>query len=172
MNTDNSRNAAAIVLIGLGVLFLAGDLLNLSLDFGAIWPFLIILPGVYMLAQANVQPQKAISGAVMVTLGGIFLYQMMTNRWESWAYVWALLIAANGVGILLARRNGYEGRTEAEARRITSWGIGMFVVGFIFFEGIVFGGFGRFWPVLLIGTGLFLLYRSRQPKPKREMWDT
>ena len=79
-----------------------------------------------------------IGGTVVTTVGLVLLYQDQTGRWESWAYAWALVgPAASGLGLLLW------GMRSGDARRVRNgtWallgGLGLFVVGFLFFEGVI-----------------------------------
>ena len=41
----------------------------------------------------------AVAGSVVTTVGLILLYQETTENWESWAYAWALIPMAAGIGI-------------------------------------------------------------------------
>jgi hypothetical protein len=108
MGCNRAVNPAALVLgvalIGLGGLFLVGSLLGISiLQFS--WPFLIIVPGVLMLAGMLAGGRQAaglaVPGCVLTTVGGILLVQNTFGYYESWAYAWALIPAAVGIGIAI-----------------------------------------------------------------------
>ena len=43
----------------------------------------------------------AIAGTIVTTIGFLLLYQDSTGHWESWAYAWALLTLAAGLGTLI-----------------------------------------------------------------------
>jgi hypothetical protein len=38
-------------------------------------------------------------GSILAGIGGIFYYQNLTNDWESWAYIWALIPGFVGIGV-------------------------------------------------------------------------
>ena len=86
----------------------------------------------------NREQGMVIGGTVVTTVGLVLLYQNSTGRWESWAYAWALVgPAASGLGLLLW---GVRTGDPTEIRNGT-WallgGLGIFVVGFLFFEGVI-----------------------------------
>ena len=160
-----------LLLIVLGVLFLAGQYFRVDLGRMA-WPFFVIVPGVVVLASAatNRSPgglPLATVGSVTTTTGLILLYQNSTDHWESWAYAWALIApGAVGLGLMLHGAVAGEPKRVREGRHAVAAGLGIFTVGFVFFELILgIGGF-RFapgasaWPLLLIGLGVFLLFRE------------
>ncbi|MHB0876816.1 MAG: hypothetical protein ACYC5O_12330 [Anaerolineae bacterium] len=108
MSSSRVSNPSALllglVLIGIGGLFLLGPLLGISL-LAFSWPLLILLPGVLLLVGAVAGGKSAaplaVPGCLLTTLGGILLLQNSFDYFESWAYAWALLPAAVGVGIAL-----------------------------------------------------------------------
>ncbi|HEX4898103.1 MAG TPA: hypothetical protein VFV53_07040, partial [Candidatus Limnocylindrales bacterium] len=134
------------------------------------WPLYVIVPGLVLLGAALAPaPPKglgfAVSGAVVTTIGGLLLYQAQSGHWESWAYTWALIPLAGGLGTLAY---GLLTRTRT---MITSgtWMAGiaaiMFVVGAWFFEGIFsgdmrFAELGTWWPVTLIAIGAVIVLAS------------
>jgi peptidoglycan/LPS O-acetylase OafA/YrhL len=100
-------------------------------------------------------------------VGLVLLYQNATNHWESWAYAWALVgPAASGLGLALW---GIRSERGEDVRRGT-WGflggLGLFAIGFLFFEGVIGIGGERFeyadWllPVTVIGVGAVLVIRG------------
>lgn len=158
---------AILVLIGL-VLF-AAQLLEFRLDQIG-WPFFIIIAGIGILLFGLVMGGESgivIGGTITTTVGLVLLYQDATGRWESWAYAWALVgPAASGLGLALW---GLRSSDRADVRNGT-WGLlgglGMFVIGFLFFEGIIGIGGERLalpeWllPVAVIGIGVVVLARG------------
>lgn len=137
------------VLVALGILFLAGQLLDF--DIGEVgWPFFVIAPGVVLLALGLTMRDAApmvIAGSVVTTVGLVLLYQNTTDHWESWAYAWALVgPGAAGIGSMLAgTRNGNRGMVRAGAWQALT-GVAIFAVGLFFFEGII-GISGRRLPL-------------------------
>ena len=164
-----STLAIGMVLVLIGAALFAGQMLEIGIeDIG--WPFFVIAAGIAILviglAVAKEQGM-VIGGAITTTVGLVLLYQDQTDRWESWAYAWALVgPAASGLGLLLwGVRSGNAGDI-----RNGTWGflggLGMFVVAFLFFEGVIGIGGDRLalpeWllPVAVIAIGVVVLGRG------------
>ena len=168
---DKGRPIAAVVLIGLGVLFLAGQLFDIGGILGWLWPFFVILPGMAFLYFAYTggknQSGLAVPGAVITGTGLILFYQNMTNHWESWAYAWSLYPLFVGLALtFMGGRTGDKG-TLKTGQGLVRWGGMAFIVLAVLFEVVIFGGGGIFGnlalPLLLIGAGAFMLLRSQRP---------
>lgn len=176
MNASRSnRNLGALVLIGLGVLFLAAQLFNVNVwgifgvvaDFG--WPFFIILPGLILLAIGVFGPKSSapavIPGSVVTGTGLILLFQDMTGRFETWAYLWGLYPVFVGAALMfLGLRTGDRKKLE-EGRKTMMVGAVLTVVFGVFMELIFGGGFDLIFqfglPAVLIGAGAWLLLSRR-----------
>lgn len=158
-----------VILILLGILFLAGQVLRI--DVGAlIWPFFIIAPGVALFVLALVtrgaaSEPLAYVGSLVTMVGLILLYQNTTGHWQSWAYAWAL-VAPTSIGLGQIIYGTFKSRQELvkAGLRVAAIGGAMFLVGIVFFELIIgISGFGLGpvgWPLLLIGLGVLLLVAS------------
>lgn len=154
-----------IILILLGGAFLLNQLFP-TLFSGFSWPWILLAIGaVFVVASlAGRIGGMMIPGLILLTLGGIFTYQVRTDNWESWAYVWGLLPAAAGLGMFIG------GLYDPELRPVRPVSIFVMLGGLIAFA--VFAGFFgldpsilRLWPVLLILLGLGILYQAfRNPK--------
>lgn len=175
MRTRNERLGLVLVLGG-GVLLL-GQLFGWQ--FGEIlWPFFILVPGLLLLSAAFLGGKSLaplfIPGSVITTLGLIFLVQNATDHFESWAYAWALMPAATGVGLFLQGRRLGRLELAAQGRRMAAIGGAAFVLGAIFFEGFIFGDFRNTWlfriglPLALVAAGTFLLLRRETGRPSNE----
>jgi hypothetical protein len=157
----------ALLLIG-GALFI-GQLLDVGID-DVGWPAIVIGIGLVILVLGlvvNREEGMVIGGTVVTTVGLVLLYQNNTGRWESWAYAWALVgPAASGLGMTLwGIRTG-----DTTQIRNGTWallgGLGLFVVGFLFFEGVI--GIGGepiplpewLLPAVVIGIGAVILARG------------
>jgi len=113
---DRRSTVTAIILIGLGVMFLAFNTIpGLSLE--RTWPviFFVVAAGFYLPPLAWPSERKGLSalfipGSILLTLGLIFFYNTLTNDWESWAYAWTLIPGGVGLGLALAARFGEWGR--------------------------------------------------------------
>src|SRR5258708_21996462 len=93
-----------MVLVGLGILFLVQQTLGFDIGhFG--WPVFVLLPGLAFLAAYALGPRgtagMAVPGCVLTTIGLILAIQNTFNLWATWAYAWALIVAAVRVGLTL-----------------------------------------------------------------------
>ena len=140
-HTDaGGATALGVLLVVVGGLFLLAQ--QTGFDLGDIrWPFWVIVPGVVLLAAGLLLPWGSgmvIGGTVVTTVGLVLLYQDATDHWESWAYAWALVgPAASGLGTLLAGLRMGNGSMVRAGATGTMVGLGLFAVGYLFFEGIL-----------------------------------
>jgi hypothetical protein len=163
-STDRGTTVVALVLIGLGVLFLAFNLIP-GFDIGRTWPliFFVIAAGFYLPAITWPSARQGLAalfipGSIMLVLGLIFLYNTLTDDWASWAYAWTLIPAGVGLGLALASRYG---QWERGVMWVGIWMIAGSVAVFGFF-GTLFGGpqLKLIGPIVLIAGGALLLLRS------------
>lgn len=177
-SNSNSRTIPALILIGLGVLLLVAQLSGgIGWLFGTAWPLLIVLPGLLFLGLAFFGDQNAVGfffpGTIVTGIGAILLFQNLTDKWESWAYVWALIPAFVGVALMLSgSKTGQESQIRAGRGLALSFGI-VFLAMAAFFELFIFAGDAGFaqWliPLALIGVGVYLFIGGRNgEKSKHE----
>jgi hypothetical protein len=163
---DNSGVAIGVILIAIGILFLASQFLGAVLG-QYLWPFFVIVPGAALVVWGLVSKNPAgegltIFGSIVTVTGLLLFYQNVSGHWASWAYAWAL-VAPGGPGLGQLLYGAAKGRNDlvASGWRTLRVGLIMFVVFGAFFElvlGISGFGMGRYaWPVFLIGLGLVLL---------------
>lgn len=166
---DRNRNLG-ILLIALGALFL----LTRFGDLGAfLWPVFVIAPGVGLLVWAFMGGKSAaglaVPGSIVSTVGLILLVQQITGRFDTWAYAWGLIVASVGVGTWLYGTLGDREKEVRDGIRTATTGLVLFAAFGVFFEFVIGlgggGGWQRSWlvPVVLIGAGVFLLWRRRGP---------
>ena len=148
------------VLVVIGGLFLADQLLETHL-MATFWPLLVILFGLTFFVGMLVVGKKgawlAIPGAVVTTLGILLFIQNSFNLWVTWAYAWALLISATGLGLLIM--NGYlkQRRLRQIAGLIIGIGLTSFVIFGVLFE-MIFNIAGTDTNSgIFLGAGLVLL---------------
>lgn len=155
------------ILIGLGVFFLFGQYFGFR-GFEYVWPLFVIgMGGVFfigMFVGGKSLAPLAIPGSILTTIGLLLLIQNFTGRWESWAYVWTIIIMAVGIGIFIM--GAWTGNPEQRGAGLKLAGLGLvlFAVFGSLFELLLFGGLADPWrrmlaPVLLIVAGLFLIIR-------------
>lgn len=185
--SNNSKNLgsliAGILLIGLGLLALVGQLFS-ALNFWKLaWPFIIIGIGVVffavMFSGGRSVSGFAIPGSIICAIGLILLYQNLTRHWESWSYAWTVIVIAVGVGIAITGRRSSNPRTQQAGLGIAKLGVILLVAFGLFFETLIFGSYMRrglrqlVFPVLLILLGVYLLispgalrfFRSAREQP-------
>ncbi len=184
MNTDNRTSPSntgnvviAVILIGLGILFLLRPVFNIDIGHFA-WPFFVIIPGIalFVLALSVGDPggePLAIVGTAVTVVGLILLFQNTTNQWATWAYVWALVAPTSiGLGLILYGSIKGHPNSVANGARLFKVGLAIFLVGAVFFELVIgLSGFGLGnlgWPILLIALGVLLLFRNFLPTRKSE----
>jgi hypothetical protein len=163
-----------IILILVGVLFLLAQLfpsLAINLNISQQWPLIIVSVGGLLLLSALLgTPSLAIPGSIVAGIGGILYVQNLTNTWDSWAYIWTLIPGFVGIGMLISGLLGHRRRSMwREGSRLLLISFVLFFVFAAFFNGL--GSFGRYWPVLLIVAGLWMVWprrRSNRPPTSKE----
>jgi hypothetical protein len=159
------------LLLLLGIVVLLGQ--ALELDLGRVgWPFFVIVPGLALLGLGLTGTGRL--GEVLATLGGlvtmaglVLLVQNATDRFDTWAYAWTLVVLVGpGIGRWLV---GVV-RGRGDLARSGGWLIAARLVAFgvlaVLFEVVIgvggrpVGSAGRYGlAALLIVAGLVLLGR-------------
>jgi hypothetical protein len=177
---SGSPGAAVLggALIVLGLIFFAGQQLNIDIGQAA-WPFYVIAPGLALATLGLTQRRGSgltIAGSVVTMVGLVLLYQNATDRFESWAYAWALVgPGGSGIGMLLYGTRSGDRKMARDGFWAILWAIGIFALGLVFFEGIIGISGERLplpsWvlPVAVIVIGVLVLLRgltfSARPGP-------
>ncbi|MCA9957783.1 MAG: hypothetical protein KC443_02035 [Anaerolineales bacterium] len=160
-----SSIVGGLIMIVVGAFFLLlqfSPSLAAQIDFGRQWPLLVVGLGVFFLLGALLgTPPLAVPGSIVSGIGGILYYQNMTGNWASWAYMWALIPGFVGFGTMLMGILERKGRRNIrEGARLMMISLVMFALFAAFFNGL--GSLGRFWPLLLIALGVWLLWQNRR----------
>lgn len=161
-----------VVLVAVGLLVLITRQAGLDLGAGLenAWPLFIIVPGLGLLAAAFVpEPPEglgfAVAGSVVTTVGGILLYQQASGTWESWAYIWALIPMAAGIGTAVyGFLTGFRD-IAGNGVRLAAIAVVLFVVGSWYFNAVFETGTGpldieTWWPVVVVVVGAFIVGRA------------
>jgi hypothetical protein len=156
--------AAGVLLVLFGVALLARQFvpgLRAWLDVSFGWPSIIIGIGAIMVLAGFIswQPGLVTGGCVLAGIGGILYWQNATDTWASWAYAWTLIPGFSGVGMILA---GVMQGDFLRSLRSGLWQILTSAVLFLIFAAFLGGPnlLGVYWPVLIIGLGIILLFQS------------
>ncbi len=110
------------ILVVLGILFLVRD--QISLDWGLIWPFALIIPGAWLVGMALFARDREnrsgafIGGGMLLFLGVVFLVQNYLSL--DWSKIWPFFLIIPGVGLLLGAFLGWgrHGAPGAAAGRV------------------------------------------------------
>ena len=110
----------AVVLIGLGILFLLHNLNIWFLRADILWPFILIALGVWLLIrrqtcspQGSYRRSSVIGPAVLITIGGISLLDNLHG--PGWDRTWPLILLVIGAIKLLERSGHLGGPTPPSA---------------------------------------------------------
>jgi FtsH-binding integral membrane protein len=174
---SNARPLPAVV-IGIGLvivgvlnLLIQWSGLGANLDVGDAWPLFVIVPGVVLFGLAfAVEPPRGIGFAIpgaIITLTGLVLWiQQVTGRYDSWAYVWAL-VAPGGVGIAMLIYGLATGSKQfvRPGLYLSGIAVALFAIGALYFEPVLTEGrepieLAALWPILIIIVGVLLLFSA------------
>ena len=158
-----------VLLIVFGLILLVDQIFDIHLG-GMLWPFMIIVPGIFLFfgslaVEEEAAKAMAILSGIITMVGMVLLVQNITDLWASWSYAWAL-VAPTGPGIALWLLGSIKDRDDLvkSGKDLTGVGLVLFVAAAAFFELVIgVNGFGlgrSVFPLLLIGLGLFLLIRN------------
>jgi FtsH-binding integral membrane protein len=167
-------------LLALGALLIVVGLAAMAartadLDLGGLigeqtWPLLVVVPGLLLLGLAFVRTPPdgvgfAIAGSIVTTVGAILLVQANTANWASWAYVWALIPGAAGLGMAAYGLLTHTGElVDKGVWMVVIAGV-LYIVGWWYFEGLFATGeqpvdVATWWPVALIAAGAVVAIRA------------
>jgi hypothetical protein len=159
------------LLVLLGLVVLLGQAVDLEVGRVA-WPIFVVVPGLGLLGLGLASAGRL--GEVLATVGGVvtmagvvLAVQNATDRFETWAYAWTLvLVAGAGIGRWLVGVVQGRGDLAASGAWLIAAGLVGFLVLAVFFEVVIgiggrpVGSAGRYGlAALLIGAGLVLLGR-------------
>ena len=181
MQTNRSNVGALIggaLLIGFGLLSLVSRVFR-GLDWGFLWPFLIIGLGslffIAMFATGKSAAPFAVPGSIIGGLGLVLLFQNLTQHWESMSYFWTMIIIFVGVGIYIMGWYGEDVNQKKAGQRLMGIGVILFVIFGTFFE-MIFSSFGNMvFPILLIVLGAYLvvarsgLFKKHEDSTKEQL---
>ena len=155
-----------MALIGLGILFMLGQLLRFDV-MHYLWPFFILGVGaaffIGMAAGGRAMGALAVPGSVITTVGLILFFQNLFGLWATWSYAWALIICGAGVGLMIFGSWSQTPDLRRAGRVVIGVGLALFFVFGLFFElgasilGMHSPG-GVFWALALILVGLYVLF--------------
>lgn len=161
---NRGQLALGLILILLGAWFIAQQQVPALKEWVALymdWPLNIVaIGGVILLIGILLgAPGMAIPASIVAGVGGILYYQQRFEDYQSWSYMWTLVIGFIGVGQVLSGLLG-------SGRREISSGLNTIVVSAVLFVifAAIFGKLtllGSFGPaILLILLGIWVIARG------------
>jgi hypothetical protein len=179
--TGSASPQRGAIIIGVALVLLGGiALLVQATGINIGWPIWIIAPGVALILGAVAVggpggSGMAAVGGIVTMVGVVLAVQQAYGLYQTWAYAWAL-VAPGGVGLgltiyglLTGRRDDLRGGLGALVA-----GVVIFLVGFLFFEGVLDlsdGAFGNLTdvavPLILVGIGIVVILGAFIPGPWR-----
>src|SRR3954447_1093257 len=168
MRADLTVIGGAIVMfgfIGLVVTFADVDLSHWLGGSG--WTMLIVVPGLVLLAAGVLTNGSralglTIAGCVVTTIGSMLLAMDQLGRYDAWAYAWALIPAAVGLGLVVHGLRSRDRSFVTIGTRLAAVALGIFAVAGWFFETLFETGepplhLADGWPLLVIGIGAIVM---------------
>jgi hypothetical protein len=159
--TNRGGVVVGVLLIATGGVFFFANMLP-GIDLGSMWPgifyavgFALLLPPWILPSHRQALAGLIIPGMVLLVLGLIFTYIVVTGDWEAWAYVWALIPASVGAGLWISARFGFWGPGAAT---VGLWMLAGSLVAFAIFAAFL-GGEGplaKGAPLALIALGVVI----------------
>ena len=147
--------ATGIILVVLGAAFILINLVP-GMTGSKTWPFIFIVAGIGFLLPAMIWPNAReglaglyIPGTIFITLGGIFLFNVLSGHWAIWAYAWILIVTAVGLGLY---SGALIGKWHEDVRKTGLWMMVVSAALFAFFAAL----FGDTL-VKAIGAGFLIL---------------
>jgi hypothetical protein len=142
-----------LVLICLGIIFLADNLDFIKLDFSSIWPALVVLIGLafglsFLYNRKNYG--LLMPATILIIIGLLFWYCSITG-WYHMNILWPMFLIGPGLGFYFMYLLG-----EKEKALLIPAGI-LVGLGLLFM--LRFSRILRYWPLILIIIGIYLLYK-------------
>lgn len=150
----------SFTLIGIGIVLMAVNVISKGSIDVALPLLFLVLGGAFFIVVFIFQTRSPLAqflnvpGAILIALGVILLLNELTGDTRSWIYAWLLLLAAIGVGVLLANRP-YVWHTLLNT---AGWILVLTgITGFIVL-GVLIGGAFMLWlaPIMLVLAGFSL----------------
>ena len=155
-----------IILILIGGWFLAAQFdfvpgLNDIMKIEYQWPLIIVGIGIFLFILGLLirNPGMCIPACIVGGIGGLLYWTNSTGNWADWSYLWAFIPGFVGVGIILTTLlGGREKKGFIDGFRLILISVILLGLFFMIFSGQ--GQFIKYWPVLIILGGLWILIQT------------
>jgi hypothetical protein len=169
---DERTNRTSLIfgalLIGLGVLFLVGQLFRVNV-WQYSWPLFILIPGLIFfgisMSGGPTSAGFAMPASVLSAVGLILFVQALTGHYASWTYAWTLIFpTAVGLGLFIMGSRGDDESLRKQGKGFVRIGLILFILLGFLVEVIFRLGDNLisqlFWPSVIIALGLYLILRQ------------
>ncbi len=166
MRGDAKSIVWGIILIVIGFLFLGNNLGWFYFEWSELWPLLMVGGGVLFWLNWLINRKEVgllMPGTILISYGLLFLYCSLYG-WDWMQELWPVFLLGPGLGFLFMY---FFGPSE---KGLLVPAIILILLSFFFWSGLPF--FRLFWPLLLIGIGIYLLLRSRRKEDFIEVKST
>ncbi|WP_102345371.1 LiaI-LiaF-like domain-containing protein [Bacillus sp. Marseille-P3661] len=152
-----------ILLIGVGIYFLADQLKLPIMKSMFTWPTLLIIIGIAFLFQAYLSKEHSsiLPGIILTGLGAHFHAKELFNFWPDHWSVYTLIV---GIAFIVRHQKTKSGIVPGIILLIISL-LGLFydgIIGWMSYIGDIIGWVESFWPVALIIAGVYLLFFKKK----------
>jgi hypothetical protein len=161
---NRSQLALGIILILLGAWFIAQQQVPALKEWMAPFmqgPLMAVAAGglILLIGLLVGAPGMAIPASIVAGIGGILYYQQTFNDYQSWSYMWTLIIGFVGVGqVLSGLFGGGRHQISSGLNGIVVSAVMFIVFAAIFGKLTILGSFGP--AILLILLGLWVIARG------------
>jgi len=168
--TRRSDLVIGIILILIGGWFLVSEFdlvpgLNDIMIIEYQWPVIIIGIGIllFLLGLLLRNQGMSIPACIVGGIGGLLYWTNSTGNWAAWSYLWSLIPGFVGIGIILSTLlGGREKNGFIEGLWLILISAILFGIFYMIFSGQA--QFNKFWPVLIILGGLWILIQTIHKK--------
>ncbi len=147
-----NRWVFGILLIIVGVFLIINYSLNWNLQ---LWPLALIIPGLFFFFGANKENPGLFIPATILTFLGIFFFFNVATNWNYHKYLWPLYVFAVSIAFYSTAIFGKTRDFYIPANILFIITIGLFFISFQLL---------KFWPIVLILLGLWIIFDSRNFK--------
>lgn len=164
MSRNRTQLALGLILVLVGAWFIAVrqvPALREWVDVTMTWPLNIVAIGglILLIGLLVGAPGMAVPAAIVAGIGGILYYQQLTERWDSWSYMWTLIPGFVGVGTFISALLGGGRRNYREGLNLIFVSAVMFLIFGTIFGGLTF--LTTDWAaILLILLGVWIILRG------------
>lgn len=161
MQKESKSIVWGIILILAGLIFLGNNLNWWDVEWGNVWPLFLIGGGLLFWVgwfTSRKDVGVLMPGTILITYGLLFQYCAMYG-WYWMDELWPIFLLGPGLGFFAMYFLG-----EKEKGTLLAGSI-LVVLAILFWIGHDLSRY--FWPLLLIGIGIFLLFSAQKKRDKR-----